>query len=148
MFIRRLKKTVLIICIILNEIIVPTNVLAQTKITKDIEEIKKDIVVIKEGQKAINKRIDDVNTSLNNKRIDDLRQEMIQQISTLRNIMLGGFGVLFSGMCFVIWDRRTTLAPVIKEVEGIKEKTVEEVLKGYAKKEVRFKEVMQAAGLV
>jgi len=46
------------------------------------------------------------------------------QINDIKTFMLWGFGILFSGMGFLIgfvmWDRRTTLAPVIKENQAIK----------------------------
>ncbi len=55
----------------------------------------------REGFRALMQRIDDIN-----KRIDDMI-----------SIMLWGFGVLFAGMMsligFVIWDRRSALAPAI-----------------------------------
>lgn len=53
-------------------------------------------------------------------------------------------------MGFIIWDRRTTLAPVVREMEELKQrqKTQEKVLKTYAKKDVKFKEVMQTAELL
>lgn len=109
-------------------IFLPDNSFSQDKIAKELSEIKNDTDVLKEGQKAINKRIDDLDQNLN-RRIDDLK-----------NIMLCGFGIIFSGMFilmgFIIWDRRTTLTPVVREMEESKQrqKAVEEVLKVYAKK--------------
>jgi len=115
------------------------------EIRKDIVEIKTEIAVLKEGQNYINKRIDDVGQGLT-KRIDDLQ-----------NIMLTGFAILFSGMFvvvgFVIWDRRTALAPAIKQIDELSQKEkvvgkVLDVLKGYAMEEPRFKEIMHTAGLL
>jgi hypothetical protein len=80
--------------------------------------------------------------------------------------MLWGFGILFGGMGiligFVIWDRRTVVAPVartLKEKEGEieelkkkeveiekRERVIEEILKGYAQKEPRLAELMNAKG--
>ncbi len=61
------------------------------------------IIRLEENQKALMQRIDDTN-----RRIDDMI-----------NIMLWGFGVLFAGMMsligFVIWDRRSALAPAIRK---------------------------------
>ena len=58
------------------------------------------------------------------KRIDDLRIDFNQHFDDLLTIMLWGFGILFGGMGlligFVLWDRRTTLAPVIKENQAMK----------------------------
>ncbi len=43
----------------------------------------------------------------------------MQRIDDVINIMLWGFGVLFAGMMsligFVIWDRRSALAPAIRK---------------------------------
>ncbi len=62
----------------------------------------------REGFRALMQRIDDTN-----KRIDDTNKRIDDMIS----IMLWGFGVLFAGMMsligFVIWDRRSALAPAI-----------------------------------
>ncbi len=71
-------------------------------------EDRERIIRLEEGQKAIIQRIEDTN-----KRIDDVI-----------SIMLWGFGVLFAGMMtligFVIWDRRTALAPAIRKAkEGL-----------------------------
>jgi len=71
-------------------------------------EDRERIIRLEEGQKAIIQRIEDTN-----KRIDDVI-----------SIMLWDFGVLFAGMMtligFVIWDRRTALAPAIRKAkEGL-----------------------------
>ncbi|QID33967.1 hypothetical protein [Pampinifervens florentissimum] len=71
-------------------------------------EDRERIIRLEEGQKAIIQRIEDTN-----KRIDDVI-----------SIMLWGFGVLFAGMMtligFVLWDRRTALAPAIRKAkEGL-----------------------------
>ncbi len=71
-------------------------------------EDRERIIRLEEGQKVTIQRIEDTN-----KRIDDVI-----------SIMLWGFGVLFAGMMtligFVIWDRRTALAPAIRKAkEGL-----------------------------
>ena len=46
----------------------------------------------------------------------------MQRIYDVINIMLWGFGVLFAGMMsligFVIWDRRSALAPAIRKTSS------------------------------
>ncbi len=100
---------------------------------------------LEEGLKAINQRIDDTNKRIEdtNKRIDDLQ-----------TFMLWGFGILFGGMWiligFVIWDRRTALAPVArknKELEEREEK-IERALKELAKKDPKVEEVLRHVGLL
>ncbi len=81
----------------------------------------------KEGFKALMQRIDDTN-----KRIDDVI-----------NIMLWGFGVLFAGMMsligFVIWDRRSALAPAIRKTKELEERE---------EKIGRVKEALKEAGIL
>ncbi len=134
---------------------------------------------VEEGLKATNQRIDGLEKSVNqgiddvNKRIDGLEKSVNQRIDGVRDeirdlktFMLRGFGILFGGMGiligFVIWDRRTTVAPVaraLKEKEGEieelkkreveiekRERNIEEILRSYAQKEPRLAELMKAKG--
>ena len=124
-------------------ILLPNTVFSQDNIDKldriisEIGEIKQDIAVLKEGQKAINQRIDDLDQSLN------------KRISELQNIMFTGFGILFIGIlvliCFVLSDRRNAL--VIEKIDQ-KQKDIEKILKIYAMKDTNFAEAMQTAGLL
>ncbi len=100
---------------------------------------------VEEGQKALNQRIDDIN-----RRIDDLRGEMKE----LKAFMLWGFGILFGGMGivigFVIWDRRTALAPAIKKNKELEERgeKIEKALKELATKDPKVAEALKHAGLL
>ena len=91
-----------------------------------------------EGLKAVNQRIDDTN-----KRIDELR-----------DFMLWSFGILFAGMMtligFVLWDRRTALAPAIRKNKELEEREdrLEKALREYAKKEPGLAEVLKNLGLM
>ncbi len=62
----------------------------------------------------MDKRIEMGQISLQ-RQIDDTRNSLQKQIDDLKTFMLWGFGILFGGMGiligFVIWDRRTALAP-------------------------------------
>jgi len=102
------------------------------------QEDRDRLIRVEEGLKAVNQRIDDTN-----KRIDELR-----------DFMLWGFGILFAGMMtligFVLWDRRTALAPAIrknKELED-REDRIEKALREYAKKEPGLAEVLKNLGLM
>jgi len=93
---------------------------------------------VEEGLKSVNQRIDDIN-----KRIDELR-----------DFLLWGFGLLFGGMGlligFVLWDRRTALAPAIsknKELEEREEK-LERALKKLAEKDPKVAEILKDLGLL
>ncbi|MBC8231478.1 hypothetical protein H8E77_18160 [bacterium] len=103
----------------------------------------------------MNKRIDDMNNSINdvsnniNDRIDDVNN----RINNMTNLLLWGFGVLFAGMFalvgFIIWDRRTALAPAIrknKEIED-KQERIEKALKEFAMREPRLDDILKRMGL-
>ena len=101
------------------------------------KEIIERLTRLEEGQKALNQRIDDVNTGLG-KRIDDLRG--------LIWVMLTAMFALFG---FVIWDRKTALSPVIKKTRELEEKEilVLKALKEYARKEPKLAEILESFGL-
>ena len=79
---------------------------------------------------ALDKRIDDLKMSTQaqfndlKSQIKDIKMDFNYHFDVLFTFMLWGFGILFGGMGFLIgfimWDRRTTLAPVIKENQAMK----------------------------
>ncbi|MDI6792249.1 MAG: hypothetical protein QME81_05200 [bacterium] len=98
----------------------------------------------------LQRQIDDVNKNLQ-RQIDDVRVEL----RWIVGILLGGMVVLISGMVslvgFILWDRKTMLAPVVKKNEELEEKWVrlEKVIKKYAlKKEPVMAELLREAGLL
>ncbi|MEW6606151.1 MAG: hypothetical protein AB1414_01685 [bacterium] len=119
---------------------------------QDVEEIRK---IIKEEIQHIDKRIEGVDKRIEgvDKRIDDLRQEMNTRIDDLKDLMLTGFGILFAGMFalvgFVIWDRRTALAPAVKRVKELEEREdrLEKAIKEFAWKEPRLAQALRSVGL-
>jgi len=109
---------------------------AEADLSLSDKEIIEKLARLEEGQRGLNKRIDDLSARLNdgqqalnkgiedlsakldygqkalNKRIDDLRSELKGDITELRNltyIVLAGIIALIG---FVIWDRRSALSPV------------------------------------
>jgi hypothetical protein len=126
-------------------------------------EIIERLIRLEEGQKALNQRIDDMNNSVN-KRFDDINNK----IDDIKTFMLWGFGILFGGMGllmgFVIWDRRTALAPAVKRTKEIEEQLdiavkkvreleeresrLEAVIKEYAQQEPRFAEILKTTKLL
>ncbi|MBU1487012.1 hypothetical protein KKH56_03035, partial [bacterium] len=56
---------------------------------------------------------------------------------------------MFALVGFVVWDRRTALAPAVKKVEALeeREKTIERILKEYALKEPKLAAVMRNVAL-
>lgn len=134
-------------------LITTVNAIAEENKTLTINErmIRLEIKV-EEGFKAVNQRIGDLDKRIDglDKRIDDLNQ----RISDLINIVLGGFGITFAGIFglvgFVLWDRRTVVAPVARELkEVVKQKElILEVLKRYSRTEPKLAEAIRAAGLI
>lgn len=83
--------------------------------------------------RALSQRLDDTNRALS-QRLDDTSR----RIDELREYLLWGFGVMFAGMFvlmgFVLWDRRTALAPAVRRTEELqeRERRLEAALKEYA----------------
>jgi len=95
-------------------------------------------VVVDEGFKSTNLRIDNLR--------DDIKD--------MKTFMLWGFGILFSGMGiligFVLWDRRTALAPVIKRYEELEERQgkIENSLKALAQQDKKVGDQLRKVGLL
>lgn len=77
-----------------------------------------------------------------------------KRIDDLRVFMLWGFGILFGGMGiligFVIWDRRTALAPAVRKYRELEEREerMERALKELAEKDPKVAEVLKHVGLL
>jgi hypothetical protein len=91
----------------------------------------------------------EIKVESNEKRLESIDR----RIERLENIMMWGFGLLFTTMIglvgFVIWDRRSALAPAIrknKELEEREEK-IERALKEAALKDPNLAEALKRAGL-
>ncbi len=105
-------------------------------------EIIERLIRLEEGQKRIEQEMGSLRGE-----IKDVRREM-------KDFLLWGFGVTFAGIFmligFVIWDRRTAIAPVIRqtrEMEKREELTVR-ALKEYAREEPRLAEILKSLGLL
>ena len=107
---------------------------------------------VEEGQKSLQKQID-----ISREEMRAGQQSLQSQIDGLRYLVIGGFGVILAGMFalvgFVIWDRRTALAPAVKKIEKIemlekKEDRLEDALKEFAQKEPRLAEALRFAGVL
>ncbi|NCS82772.1 MAG: hypothetical protein GW788_13595 [Ignavibacteria bacterium] len=127
----------------------PAQVDAVGELRRDIQDIKERVIRIEEGQKNLEKRMDALEARMD-KRFDDLK-----------GFMLWGFGITFSGMFmlvgFILWDRRTTLAPVAKETKELRELiellqkddlAVKMILKEYAKENDALSKILNKAALL
>ncbi|MEJ5299691.1 MAG: hypothetical protein WHS38_01745, partial [Thermodesulforhabdaceae bacterium] len=105
---------------------------------------------VEEGFKAVNQRIDALEKRIDalDKRIDALDKRidgLDKRIDGLQGLMYVVISGIFILIGFVIWDRRTALAPAIrknKELEDREEK-LEKALKELAKKDPTVAEVLR-----
>lgn len=98
----------------------------------------KRLTVVEEGQRGLDKRIDDLG----------------RQIDRLVTIVIGGIGVTFAGMFalvgFVLWDRRSALAPAVRRIEELREREerIEAALREYATRSPDLAESLKKVGLL
>ena len=57
---------------------------------------------------------------------------------------------MFALVGFVLWDRRTALAPTMNQVEDLRrrERDIEDVLRKYASREPELAEILRSLGLL
>ncbi|MEW6482431.1 MAG: hypothetical protein AB1397_05455 [bacterium] len=130
---------------------------AYCSLTKqDIEEIRK---IVKEEIQHVDKRIDGLDKRIDgldkridglDKRIDDLRQEMNTRIDSLQNLLYVILAGIFGLIGFVLWDRRSALAPAVRKAKELEEREerIERALKEYAFQEPRLKLALENAGIL
>lgn len=122
----------------------------------EIGTVRSEISDIKTANKDIKSEIKDVRAEIKDVRADikDVRVEIKEMRSELQDFLLWGFGIVFAGIFaligFVLWDRRTAIAPAIRKNMELEEREnkVEQVLKEYAKGEPRLKEILKHIGLM
>lgn len=116
-------------------------------------EIIERLIRLEEGQKRIEQEMGSLREEIKKVR-EDLGGEIKDVRREMKEFLLWGFGVTFAGIFmligFVIWNRRTAIAPVIrqtKEMEEREELTVR-ALKEYAREEPRLAEILKSLGLL
>ena len=93
---------------------------------------------LKEFKESVDKRIDSVD----------------KRIERLETVMMGGFGLLFTSMIglvgFVLWDRRSALAPAIRRSRELEERQerVERVLRELAQEDPKVAEALRHVGFL
>ena len=145
------KATILFFSILMLPGLSPLALATQDDLTLSGKEIIERLTRIEEGQKGLNKRIDDQGKRIDDqgKRIDDLKSELKGDIDDLRGLIYVVLAGIIALIGFVIWDRRTALSPVIsktKELEEREDLTLR-VLKEYARKEPKMAEVLRTLGM-
>jgi len=135
----------LLVIILFSIFLLPGVVPAKENISTFERETTEKLIRIEtkvdEGQKAINQRIDDLG-----KRIDDMGKR-VDDMRGLLYVVLGGMIALVG---FVIWDRRTALAPAIKRTKDLEERgeKIEMALREYAKKDPTLMEILKELKLL
>jgi len=120
-----------------------SSIFAQTQ--KDIQEIKERLIRLEERVNAFEKRMNDLS-----KRIDDLDNKLSKRIDDLANLIYVMLAAMFMLFGFVIWDRRTALAPAIRKSRDLEEREekLERALKEFAIKNPEMKEILKNLGLL
>lgn len=118
---------------------------------------------LKAGQKGLEGSIIGLEKRMDRleKQMDNLESKIEAVSSELKGFMMWGFGIIIAGMFslvgFVLWDRRTAVAPVARalkekeaEIEELKkkERAVEDVLRDYAAGDPRLSALMKLRGLL
>ena len=129
---------------------------AQENLSLSEKEIIEKLARLEEGQKGLNKRIDDLRSELKGD-IEGFRNELKgdigelgNRIDDLRSLIYVVLAGIISLIGFVIWDRRTALSPVISKTKELEERddlTVR-VLKEYARREPKMAEVLKSLGIL
>ena len=123
----------------------------QEIIRQEFQHVDKQFDDINKRFDDMNKRFDDMNNRINdmNNRIGEVNNSINARIDNMNNLMLWGFGVIFAGMFallgFVIWDRRTALAPAIRKNKELEERQerIEKALKEFAIEEPKLAEILK-----
>jgi len=113
------------------------------------KEIIEKLSRLEEGQKGLNKRIDDLRSELKGD-IADLRSELKGDIADLRSLVYVVLAGIIALIGFVIWDRRTALSPVMRKTKELEERDelTLRALKEYARKEPKMAEVLKSLGVL
>ena len=123
---------------------------------KDIREIRESLIRIEERmvtKEELKAEITAVRNELKSE-IKDVRNEIKDVRDEVKEFMLWGFGVTFAGIFaligFVLWDRRTALAPAIRKSSELEEREerVEKALREIALKDGNVRDALRHVGLL
>ena len=122
------------------------------RVEAKIEQMDKRFEQVDSRFEQIDKRFEQMDKRF--EQIDKRFEQIDSRIGRLEDVMLRGFGLLFTTMVvmvgFVLWDRRTALAPAIRESRELREREerMERILKEIALKDANVAEALRHAGLV
>jgi len=87
-------------------------------------------------------------------RLEEGQKGLESRIVDLRQLVLWGFGVTFAGIFaligFVIWDRRTAIAPAVRGVEDLQDRQqrIEKALRELSRDNPKLAESLRNLGLL
>lgn len=108
------------------------------EVIERLARLEERVIRLEEGQKRLEQRIND----------------LAQRINELQQFMLWGFGLTFTGMFalvgFVIWDRRTAIAPVTRRVSELEDehKKFKAAILELSKENPRSAEILRKLGIL
>ena len=132
----RISRLILVLVFSILLSAIPMSVSAEDR--KEIQEIRERLIRIEE--RMVTK--------------EELKAEIKDVKSEIKEFMLWGFGVTFAGIFaligFVLWDRRTALAPAIRKNRELEEREekVEKALREIALKDGNVREALKHVGLL
>jgi len=117
----------------------------QKTLSLRIDELDRRLIRVEEGQKTLNLRIDELDKRLNS-RIDGIEKRMDYLVNLIYVVLAG----MFALVGFVLWDRRSALAPAIRRTRDIEEREekLERAIKEFALKNPEMKEILKILGLL
>lgn len=136
------------------------------QIDKRFEQIDKRFEQIDKRFEQVDKRFEQIDKRF--EQVDKRFEQIDKRIERLENIMMWGFGLLFTSMIalvgFVLWDRRSALQPVIRKNKELEEELtvtrkktreleerearLERMLVAYAEKNPEFAQILKEMKLL
>lgn len=130
-----------------------------TRVEEGQRELGERLARIEEGQKQLGERfarMEEGQRYLIDRfaRVEEGQRQLGERFDNLWTLVITSFGALLAGMFalvgFVLWDRRTALAPAVRQIEELRERErrLEEVLRRYAAKSPDLAEELRKAGML
>lgn len=121
----------------------------QQELSARLTNVEKEQKILGEGQKILLAKFEEWQKGINN-RIDDLKDDLNKRIDDLKDLIYVLLAGILALIGFVLWDRRSTISPVIKKTKELDERDdlLLKVLKEYAVKEPKMAEVLKSFGLL
>ena len=126
---------------------------------EDRDRLIKIETSLREFKESVDQRFEQVDKRF--EQVDKRFEQVDRRIERLESVIIWGFGLLFTSMMglmgFVLWDRRTAVAPVARaikekeaEIEELKkrERLLEEAVRDYAVGDQRLTGILKERGLL